>query len=131
MNAKTIFSLLLLQISWMNSHAADVVFDKRQSIAKISEINNIQETYRECTDEYMNGKITKVEGKYPSISIFFKSLDGKKTSAADLDLHEMDMVTLKSLDTIVFKGNRVKTYIQRCGSGAIPNLIFIKSITKE
>ena len=131
MNAKIIFPLLLLQILWMNSYAADVVFDKRQSIAKILEINNIHETYGECSDEYINGKITRVEGAYPSISIFFKSLDGKNTSAADLDLHEMDMVTLKSLDTIIFRGNRVKTYIQRCGSGAIPYLIFIKSITKK
>ncbi len=131
MNAKIIFPLLLLQILWINSYAADVVFDKRQSIAKISEINNIQETYPECNDEYINGKITKIEGKYPSVSIFFKSLDGKKASAADLDLREMDMVTLKSLDTIIFRGNRVKTYIQRCGSGNIPYLIFIKSTAKK
>lgn len=116
---------------WINSNAADVVFDKRQSLTKILEINNIQKTYRECDDEYINGKITKVEGEYPSISIFFKSSDGKRTSATDLDLREMDMVTLKSLNTIIFKGNRVKTYIQRCGSGAIPYLISIKSIAKK
>lgn len=115
----------------MNSYAADVVFDKKQSVAKILEINDIQEIYRECNDKYMNGKITKVEGEYPSISIFFKSLDGKIKSAIDLELSGMDMVTLKSLDTIIFKGNRVKTHIQRCGSGAIPYLISIKSINKK
>lgn len=131
MNAKSIFSLLLLQTLWINSHAADIVFDEKQSTAKILEINNIQETYHECDNEYMNGKITKVEGEYPSISIFFESLDGKKTSATVLDLREMNMVTLKSLNTIIFKGNRVKTYIQRCGSGAIPYLISIKIISKK
>lgn len=125
---KSIFYLLFLFLSAsVNSYAIDIVFDKKQNVAKILEINEIQETYTECTDEYMDGKITKVEGSYPIISIHIESKNQKLTSGANIYLEEMDMVTVKAINTIIFPGSRVKTYIQRCGSGAIPYLIYIKS----
>lgn len=125
------FLFLVLSIASMNSYAIDVVFDKNQKIAKILEINEIQETYKECSDEYMNGRIYKIEGQYPSISVFLKSTNGKMTTAFDIYLNEMDMVTIKALDTIVFKGGRVKTHVQRCGSGALPYIISIKKTIEK
>lgn len=123
-------SWLLLTSSFLsvNSYAIDVMFYKKQEITRILEINEINKTYAECSDEYMNGRIAKVEGRYPRISIDFKSNSKNITSSAELDLGEMNMVALKALDTIIFTGSRVKAYIQRCGSGGLPYLIYIKKL---
>ena len=126
----TIISFLL-SMAFINAYAIEVVFDGKQKTAKILEINEMGNTYSECSDEYIVGKIYKIDGEYPSIDIYLKSTDGKKDSAATIDLGEMDMVTVKSIDTIVFVGSKVKTYIQRCGSGAIPYLIYIKNLNKN
>lgn len=109
------------------AHAYDVVFDPNQEHATILELNDLAETYRECQDNYINGTVRKVRGNFPKIEIYLKSLEDSELFVVQLHLNELDMVTLKSLDTLIFPGSLINAYIQRCGSGAIPYLI---SITK-
>ena len=108
--------MLLLYVPY--SMAVDVVFDPKSPTAKILQIREINPVDKACTQISYTGTIQKVEGRYPSINIFI--LTNKRIKEAfQFDLDEFDMVTLKSLETLIDPKRKVRVEGQECGSGAI------------
>lgn len=104
--------------------AADVIFDPTSKVAKILAIESITDKYEECGQKSMSGSIEKVEGKYPELTVWVKGRQVRE--AFQLYLDGFDMVTVRSLDTILAVGTKVVVDIQYCGSGGIPYLRAIK-----
>ena len=108
--------------------AEEVVYDNQ---GKLIELSQLSATYAECSDQRYAAKITKIEGKYPELDLWFKSINGKKVDAVTLPLRELSMATIRSLDNLVYKGSSVYVHIQYCGSGALPYLISLKAASKS
>lgn len=104
--------------------AADVIFDPTSKVAKILAIERITDKLKECDQKSVSGSIEKVEGKYPELTVWVKGRQVRE--AFQLFLDEFDMVTVRSLDTILAVGTKVVVDIQYCGSGGIPYPIAIK-----
>lgn len=118
--------LPILFTSIGNAYAVEVIWNKKSEIIKLLDINTIES---ECAQKAYSGRITNIEGKYPSVDIFVTK-NNDEIEAFQLFVDEFDMVTVKNLKGLIAVNKYINVNGQECGSGAIFYPINIKLINK-
>jgi hypothetical protein len=90
-------------------------YDKSSQVSKVKSINGISKIHSECGLKTFEGNISKVERINSNLELSVNTNSG--TEFVQFDIKEFSMSELRSMNTILSVGQRIKVEGQVCGSG--------------